>query len=200
MSRMLHFSEEEFIEVFRAHCGLVSASAGITVSGASEEHIDSLVLRCIRAWYAGLLKDAPPALLPVRDLKESVSASLSSAGDSLRIILPPDGYRLVEVKLIDWDRPLSRFNSPGTALALRQQDTLLRATCTCPCAICDGRTLTLYGLKPLTAHRSEKAAVAPDANARIESLLMTAWPADGSYEFAAELFPDEDILKRCLKI
>lgn len=183
MTRMLRYTESELVEAFRAHNGLTTASPGVTVSGASEERIEAMARDRLRSRYASLLRNAPVRHVPVRDLKGSITEARLMSDGGLMLRLPTEGFRLIEVKLPEWQKGVSRFAAAGSPAARRQGNMWLKATPSDPCVIAGEDSLLIYGLQSYGPARS--AGVAPDIAGRIEYLLMTAAPADGSYEFEA---------------
>lgn len=185
---MLTYTEDALIEALRQANGL--AAFGHEDWYAGEQHIDERLRLRLRSWYRALLRTAPPERLPRRDLKDSVSEARLTPGGTLSLRLPAEGARLVEVRLPEWELPLTRFYAPGSPAERRQSDPLRRSTPADPVAIVSGDLLTIYGLRDLSSLSSpdNRAAQASPA-ARLESLIMTAPPADGSYTFDPQDFP-----------
>lgn len=186
MTRILRYTESELVEAFRTHNGLTTASPGITVSGASEERVEAMARELLRTRYSALLRNAPIRHVPVRDLKGSVTQTRLMADGGLYVRLPSDGYRLIEVKLPEWDRGVNHFVAPESAMARRQSNIWLQATPSCPCVIAADDHVLIYGLRSYTS--GQESRVAPDMAGRLEYLLMTAPPLDGTYEFEASHF------------
>lgn len=192
---MLTFTPVQMADYWLRGLGIQLATDGSTVQGEPAEAIRQAVTDRMQAWYAALLRQADPALLPVRDMRSE--ATVASGGDNcLRVELPASGAQLVAAQVSGWAAPLRRFASLGSALHRRQRNVWLRASLQRPAGVLDGRQLLLYGLYEFQVPDAPSSAalltsgVAPDLKSRLSLLLMTAWPADGSYVFDASLAPD----------
>lgn len=142
----------------------------------------TLIASRIRAWYAHLLLTADARLLPIEEMKSEItSVTPSPDGSSLTITLPERALRPLSLLLDCWTVPLTQFALPGSDIALRQQDPLLRATPDAPAAILnpDG-TLTAFGISDPSdpAPAAAAPAVAPQLRGRIASLRAVAHPLD----------------------
>lgn len=184
--RMVTFTPERMLREWKLRKGLMceSLDTGTAVvrhdMAAPEERMESE----IRSWYSRLLVSAPVRQVPVRNLTGAVAEISRPADNMLRLRLPSEGYRLVEVKLRDWTVAVSVFHSPGSLFERRQGDLLLRATPGHPGVVDRGDgIIEIYGLDPLPSAGQTAALTAaqPDLAARLERLMMTAWPADGNY-------------------
>ncbi|MCM1225400.1 MAG: hypothetical protein NC548_64235, partial [Lachnospiraceae bacterium] len=82
-----------------------------------------------------------------------------------------------------WGVPVRQFFPLGSPAHHRQSDSWLRSTPDNPTVILDKDTIFIYGL----ATALQKVAANPAA--RLERLLMTAWPSDGSYSFDHQDYP-----------
>lgn len=187
---MVRYTEEALMQAWRESHGL--GLSGHEEWSAGEDHLEALLRGRLRSWYAGLLRTAPAERLPRRDLKDSVREIWITGLGALMLRLPEAGSRLLEVKLPEWDEPVRVFHRPGSPAARRQLDSWRRSTPADPVVILSGETVIIYGLRSMPEGRER---VAPDPGARLERLVMTAWPADGSYEFDMEDFPQDDILQ-----
>ena len=187
-------TEKELIAEYRKRNGLETGLNGVSVNGVSEEYLEALLTQRLRSWYSELLATGDPAHLPVLDLKEKVQEARFANG-VLTLRLPREGYRLLSVKVPEWPMAVTRFAASGSYMEQLQSDQWLRATPQTPLVVHDGPWLRLYGVPAATLSTSGGTATgqqqAPGLNAalRLEHLMMTAWPEDGSYEFDPADFP-----------
>ncbi len=180
------YTEVALVEAVRQGAGLGSMTHEEWCEGA--RHIEEHIRERLRSWYALHLRSAPAGRVPVRDLKESVREAVLTPGGALRVRLPRTGSRLVAVKLPEWERPVRRFFAPGSPAERRQADPWRRSTTATPAVILhEEDTIDIYGLA--TPQTGAQERVAPDLATRLENLMMTAWPQDGSYEFDDSDFP-----------
>lgn len=185
MARIARYSEETLAAEWRAQHGLEAAGSAELSTG--EYHLEALLSQRLRRWYASLLAEAPAERLPVRDLKGNISEARLLPTGALMIRLPREGFQLVEVMMPEWEKPVRTFHTPGSPAALRQRDGWRRSTPKDPVVIRDGDTLYIYGVNEI------EPAAAGQGVARLERLLMTAWPEGGYYEFDIRDFPDDEI-------
>lgn len=186
------FSETEMLAYWKRRLGL-AATPGVTGT-ADANQLDAKLLDDIRAWYADLLLTAPRQLLPCEDLKEEADGRY--AGENcLEIILPERGVRFVSVKLEAWDAPVDFAWRPDSRRAALQRRRETWATPDAPVVVEGVHRIFVHGLPSGMA--SDAAAVAAQEDSDrvppfrplpgIDSLMMVAAPADGSFELDPSL-------------
>lgn len=188
---MVTLSEDEMLRYWLRGLGIVRAADGASVQGEPEAELTAAVKARMQSWYAELLLTGPNELLPCRDLAAKVTEVDVPVSNCLQIGLPQEGARLLAVQLMGWEMPVRRFARYGSAAHRRQGDVWLRASQTRPVVVLEGRQALCYGIYAFTAQPMERQlTVPPTLRGRIQMLLMTAWPEDGSYTFDASLAPD----------
>lgn len=177
---MVNFSEAEFLREWKLRLGLLGQAEGCEIERHDMSETDERVKSWMRSWYAGLLHTADPRFLPQRDLAGEVQKAVIEDDGALRITVPPGGCRPLEVKLRGWKHAVRVFHKPCSRFAARQRDTLLRCTPQNPGAVALPDAILAY----CPCETGENAAGC------IERLVMTAWPADGSYTMNVKLLND----------
>lgn len=149
---MKHYTEAELLAEVKRRLALPEQSCGCVVARQDGMETDKMLAARLRTWYAEMLRGAPAALLPVRDIKER----LEPLGTG--VFLLPDGVeRIVSVRGKGWLRPVRRtveFNCPEE---LRSRFPGLEPTPEMPMLAREGR---LIELRP-EAEPAELLAVAP---------------------------------------
>lgn len=156
----------------------------------------------LRSWYSSLLATVPATEVHTEDLKGEIKEAWYSAQGALCVRLPERGARLTEVCLPEWGSAVRSFVAPGDVKAVNQLTPELRATPSCPVVILGGDVAIIYGIEPgvqavdagQAQGMDEAPGVGANPGARFKSLRMTAWPADGSYEFDVRHWPAELML------
>lgn len=195
--KTLRYTEDELILAWRQTHGL--APQPETINSEFDNHLNAQIRTMIRSWYSSLLRSAPVERLPQLDLTNQIQDIVSIEPNAVIIPLPRQGYQPVSIKMMGWSEPVTQFNAPGSPVHLRQSDVWRRSSVHDPAVIQNHSFLIVYGLKDFslptpaemkTAGTADRAA--PNPASRVESLIMTAWPADGSYQFDADDFPTLD--------
>lgn len=151
----------------------------------------------LRRWYSSLLATAPATEVHTEELKGEIKEAWYNATGALCVRLPERGARLTEVCLPEWGSAVRSFVASGDAKAINQLTPELRATPACPVVIAGDGIAVIYGIESgVQAVGAEQAmaeapGVGANPGARFKSLRMTAWPADGSYEFDVRHWPLE---------
>lgn len=173
---MKNFTREEMISLWERRLGL-AAPAGLTEYNDATGQRRALADE-IDTWYARLLLEADPRLVNTENLASD--ALLEAAGDNcVAVTLPGRGVKWVDVRMPEWEHPLSFSVSPDSPQALLQLSPWLRATPERPLVVEMPGTLLLYGISPK----------APGQPLRLSRLTMTCAPADGSFRL------DQSLLK-----
>lgn len=128
----------------------------------------------MRRWYAGYLRHAAPALLPVRDVAASAVALPRGPGLWLGVELPRQVVRLVEVWLEGCDAPC-RVVAPGSVEARREDNPLTRSRGRAPVAVFFPDVMRLD--------------IALRRPAALEALKCVVDPGEEIYEFDDSLLP-----------
>lgn len=178
------FTEEEMLDYWKRRLGL-ALSPGVT--GVSDHNgLDLKLLDDIRTWYADILQTAPPQLVNCENLASEATVTLLDE-NCMEVTVPERGTRFVAIRLKAWDRPVERTVAPGSPAARLQTDPLASATVDSPVVVEGVHRLFVYGLPgagETEPQYSGAVGIPPHRPApEIESLVMAAFPADGSYVF-----------------
>ncbi len=124
----------------------------------------------------------PSSLLPCVDCAADLEPIVREDGSGL-LFLPDNMWRMVELRMAGWKRPVTRFlteNSPEYEL---QHNPYTRGGCSTPVCV----LLTLEGRKCLEYYALPETSVEP----RVESALYVPYPEVkmSGYEMPAELVP-----------
>lgn len=130
--------------------------------------LDALMRSRLRSWYHALLMREPAELLPARNMAQSITLTEQQDG-WMSFRLPLDAGRLLSVRIEGWLRPVTILNEIGGPLEDLAHFPGMEPTNNIPLALRDGRLIKVCPAGP------------------IAELIMTAPPADGSYEFDASL-------------
>ena len=136
--------------------------------------MDDYLQERIDRWYAEQLLTADTALLPLEDVKQDVTLSVSDDG-VVSATLPPHVVRPVEFKLAGWGRAVTRFlrhDDPACAL---QHNPFTRGRSDAPAAIDYGDHLSLFS--------------ATSGGSALTRALCVVHPASGNYVFHRSLLP-----------
>ncbi len=164
-------SEAEMIGLWKQLLHLEVPRTDCTVQRTDGIDLDSLIATHIRQWYAHLLKTAPLHQVPVESITSGIT--LSSSQGVVKITLPPNCIRPVEVQLDGWQRPVTEFLAPNHPKAKMQASPLMRSGCENPAAVLSGNTLTIY-------------SIAEGRLALIETLRAVVAPPMGTYTFSLD--------------
>lgn len=168
------------MDYWRRRLGL-SAAAGlmdVTDATGAERRLEEAV----EGWYAGLLGKADPRLVATEDFGQQAVLSVPEEG-VIRVRFPERGVRPVSVKLTEWTHPVERFHAADSDVARLQESKWLRGRPDAPVAVLTADGLLLYGA----------AERVPGQPLRLQSLVMTARPADGSFVVDAGLLEESMI-------
>ena len=136
--------------------------------------LDDYLMERIDRWYAGQLLTADTALLPLEDVRNDVTLTISEDG-VVTAALPTRAVRPVEWRLVGWQRLVTQFLRPDDAAAALQHNPFTRGRSASPAAIDYGDSLALY---------SATAA----GNILLRALCVVR-PAYGHYVFHRSLLP-----------
>lgn len=171
------YTEDELLQEWERRIGLLEQDCGCVVSHHDGGALQAALRSRLRSWYATLLLEAPPELLPVRDVAAEVTNVYTDASGVMHVQLPADCGQVLAVKLRGWTRPATRLLSPDHREVRR-------------CRMPGGGP---EPCRPLAMMQAGELLLAPAA-ARLgstaddlEMLLMTAPPLDGSYELHRSL-------------
>lgn len=162
---MLTLTEEELLGRWR----LLTMLEPLAPDGATAERSDYTSLRelCLlrmRAWYASLLDDADPSLVPVTDIRSS--CTLRHDNGVWLMELPEGVRRVVSVRLAGWRRP---------AVPVTAQSAI---PCTNPYLTGEEGDPVVIRLSP---GRLMIDGPVTDVTAATGEVMATTLPADGSY-------------------
>lgn len=170
---MMNLTEQEMIELWKLRLGLTQARRDCTIEREDGIDVDARLLTDIRKWYAHQLATASVHLLPVEDFAGSVFADVATDG-SITVQLPDRCVRPVCWHVEGWSRDVVTYYSPDSVVARQQAVEWLRGNEARPVAVLADNELKLY-------------SIPPGAGGDIDKARCVAYPADGSYQFGAEL-------------
>lgn len=174
------YSQLEMLNIWKRKLGLKSSYRSVGISDLSE--LDKRLLQDIDAWYDEVLHSAPVEKLPREDLAgEAYSTYLTD--NSVQVLLPARGIRLVAVKLREWEVEESETVSPWSDTARLQRNKLTRATSEDPVIVARPGKLILHGIRdPYSEEEPSGPIKVPGlAKPELQVLEMVVRPEDGSY-------------------
>ena len=140
---LLCYSENEMLTLAKKLLMLEPESTECVIEREDGVNFDFNLRMAIRQWYAALLLSADSELLPVEDLASA--CTLAAQGDgSVRLTLPWNAVRPVEVRLNSWKRSVSEFLAPDSPKALMQQSEWTRGGSEYPAAVLADSHIILY--------------------------------------------------------
>lgn len=199
------FTSAEMLRYWKRRLGLL-ADGTIT----DEEDFSELDLKLvddIRSWYADLLQSAPIGLLPIENL--ALETTVSAVGPNcVQVAIPERATRFVSVQLEGWAYHVDRVVPSNSHRAALQRVEIGRATADRPVVVEGAHSLYLYGLPAVETAVSPEARISggvtgggsglADGAERplpvLKSLLMVAFPKDGTYVLDPGLLRHSELL------
>lgn len=138
----MHLSREQMLSLWRLFRLLEPIRSDVAVSRSDGIDLDSILLAEMELWYKKLLLNSPPHLLVAHDVASEVTLS-SAPGGALVVTLPEGTFRVLSVKLSDWESAaeIVAHDSPEARCQLNPYS---RAVPSSPVAVLSGDRLTLY--------------------------------------------------------
>lgn len=164
---MLTLSEEEMLERWRLLTMLEPmAPSGVIASREDYTPLSELSRLRMRAWYARLLDDADPALVPVSNIRRL--CSLRATDGLWELSLPEGTRRVLSVRFPGWSRPVS----PLPPEAARCSNPFLSGASGEPAVV---------QLSPLKLLIDAPMDAPVSINDPAGEVMATMMPADGSF-------------------
>lgn len=167
--KMLTLSQKEMLDLWKTRLNLTPARRDCNIEREDGIDIDKYLLERIDEWYAKLLSEAPDAWLPIKDIAQTLSYSISPNG-VIRIAGDEEWIRPVKIQMKSWRRAITQFHSPNSFMALLQFNEYTCGGSENPVAIIMPTEILMYN-----AHNEYDTIT--------EALFITR-PAPGFYSFA----------------
>lgn len=165
---MLVYQKERMIEEWKIRTGYGDFRRDCTVERDDGLDINAYIEQRINVCYRKLLREAPFALLPIKnfagDVKMQVMPDLSGF-----IALPNDCLRVSEIRVSGWKRMVKSSEFAVGERAALQSNEWIRGGCVNPVVVEGHRSLTVYSV--------------PDKSAVVELLFGVSCQEPGVYAF-----------------
>lgn len=172
------FTIEEMIAEWKLRSGLSPLRTDGIVSRTDGIDIDSMLRAKILDWYARMLHEAPPDMLPLTDITSSCTIADVKCG-VVTLVPPPDCSRITQVCLTDWQRDATIVShDSGNPLLRLQLSPYSRGGAANPVAVSYPHQMLLYSTRLATPSVSRVSGVmAPvDGSIVIDRALFSTIP------------------------
>lgn len=178
--KTLTLNAQQMLTLWKSRLGYAPLRSDCSMERVDGYDLDGMLLEKIRSWYVGALRSEPADALPLTDISAETAAGRKVTADGVvRLTLPADCLRVVEVDCGCWDRPALMVTDSGSPEALAQTNPFARSGSARPVAVVCGSSLHIYSVtsEADAADITVKAVMLPDADTFVLTpALMAAMP------------------------